>query len=86
MSIPQPDCAVCECGPDEVPERFLEADRNKTEQLSKVKESDLTAGENFNPWSLPEGDAEREVWAIQDEQSPDLAYVDLLVNPEGYTG
>lgn len=41
---------------------------------------------NFEPWSLPEGKEEKEIWGVQSEGSAELTYIDLLRNPEGYTG
>jgi len=55
--------------------------------LSKVRLSDgPPGGQGFDGWSLPTGEEERRQWAVADAQSDSLAYVDLLSNPEGFTG
>ena len=43
-------------------------------------------GSDFKSWNVAEGPHEANVWTLQDEDSPTIAYVDLLVNQEGYTG
>ncbi len=55
-------------------------------KASAILPSDKAAGKDFAPWSVTSGQEERNVWALQDNDSPTIAYVDLLVNPEGYTG
>lgn len=37
-------------------------------------------------WDLPRGEQERAQWTEADPESSSLAYVDLLKNPEGFTG
>ncbi|KAA0175215.1 hypothetical protein FNF27_03223 [Cafeteria roenbergensis] len=37
-------------------------------------------------WELPRGEQERAQWTEADPESSSLAYVDLLKNPEGFTG
>ena len=51
-----------------------------------IRPSKHTPGSAFETWEVAGGDAERNVWTVQDEDSPTIAYVDLLENPEGFTG
>lgn len=54
-------------------------------EATKTTEQARQAG-SFRGWSLPVGEAADRAWAIADNDSPTLEYVDLVRNPEGYTG
>jgi hypothetical protein len=56
-------------------------------ELSRV-ELEGRIGEGGSPvgWDLPTGVVEKTQWTVADAASPSLAYVDLLKNPEGFTG
>jgi ERO1-like protein alpha len=58
----------------------------QTAALSRLAPSRAAVELDFAPWAVPAGEAERHVWLVQDEASPTLQYVDLLANPEGWTG
>ena len=55
-------------------------------RASAILPSEQAAGKDFATWSVTTGKEERNVWTLQDDDSPTIAYMDLLVNPEGYTG
>jgi ERO1-like protein alpha len=51
--------------------------------LSKVERKNAVAGESFNEWEeVPNAN----VWATQGEDEETMAYINLLENPERYTG
>ncbi|KAI9906893.1 hypothetical protein PsorP6_004245 [Peronosclerospora sorghi] len=95
------DCAVCECPSHEIPAPWSQLDRKeiqsrKAEQigkpcdeqtgesmLSKVERKNAMAGESFNAW---EEVSSVDVWAAQGEEEETMTYINLLENPEGYTG
>jgi hypothetical protein len=76
---PSSDCS----GSSATPSRSLNPYEAKA---SAIQSSDKAPGKDFAKWSVASGQNERNVWALQDDDSPTIAYVDLLVNPEGYTG
>ncbi|KAM9860973.1 ERO1-like protein alpha [Aulostomus maculatus] len=94
------DCAVKPCSPNEVPEGLRSSFHDKysaeaNEQLDKceraehlgavdVSLSDETR-EFLQAWSKHDDEAER-FCVLDDEESPDSQYVDLLLNPERFTG
>jgi hypothetical protein len=43
-------------------------------------------GDGFLGWKLATGEAAQSVWTVEDPDSADLKYVNLLKNPEAYTG
>ncbi|KAE9020606.1 hypothetical protein PR003_g12572 [Phytophthora rubi] len=51
--------------------------------LSKVERKNAVAGESFNEW---EEVSNANVWATQGEAEETMAYINLLENPERYTG
>ncbi|RLN54346.1 hypothetical protein BBJ29_002077 [Phytophthora kernoviae] len=51
--------------------------------LSKVERKNAVAGESFNEW---EEVSNANVWATQGESEEAMAYINLLENPERYTG
>ncbi|KAG7389769.1 Endoplasmic Reticulum Oxidoreductin 1 (ERO1) [Phytophthora pseudosyringae] len=51
--------------------------------LSKVERKNAVAGESFNAW---EEKSNANVWAAQGEAEEAMAYINLLENPERYTG
>ncbi|MED6257734.1 ERO1-like protein alpha [Ataeniobius toweri] len=95
------DCAVKPCSPNEVPEGIRSSPHEKysaeanEEQLDECeKEKHLGAvdvslseetREALLDWSKHDDEAER-FCVVDDEESPDSRYVDLLLNPERYTG
>ncbi|XP_034049067.1 ERO1-like protein alpha [Thalassophryne amazonica] len=94
------DCAVEPCSANEVPEGIRSSSNNKysaeanepldecekAEQLGAVDVSlsDETK-EALLQWNEHDDEAER-FCVFEDEDSPDSQYVDLLINPERYTG
>ncbi|XP_074480432.1 ERO1-like protein alpha [Sebastes fasciatus] len=94
------DCAVKPCSPNEVPEGIRSSSHNKysaeaierpveceqTEHLGAVDVSlsDETR-EALLRWRKHDDEAER-FCVVDDEDSPDSQYVDLLLNPERFTG
>lgn len=94
------DCAVKPCEPNEVPEGIRSPSYNKysaesNEQLAECEQagrlgavdvslSDETRKALLN-WSKHDDEAER-FCVLEDEESPDSQYVDLLLNPERFTG
>lgn len=94
------DCAVQPCSPNEVPEGIRSSSYNKysaeaKEELDSCeKEKHLGAvdvslsnetREVLLNWRKHDDEAER-FCLVDDEESPDSQYVDLLLNPERYTG
>ncbi|KAF4043957.1 Endoplasmic Reticulum Oxidoreductin 1 (ERO1) [Phytophthora infestans] len=94
------DCAVCECPSHEIPapwsvmdqqERLSErqeAGKPCDEQtgestLSKVDRKNAAAGETFKEW---EEVSSANVWATQGDAEEMMTYINLLENPERYTG
>ncbi|XP_026233633.1 ERO1-like protein alpha [Anabas testudineus] len=93
-------CAVKPCSPNEVPEGIRSPSHNKysadaNKQLEECeKEQHLGAvdvslsdetREALLDWSKYDDEAER-FCVVDDEASPDSQYVDLLLNPERFTG
>ncbi|CAN9506675.1 unnamed protein product [Ophioblennius macclurei] len=94
------DCAVQPCPLNEVPEGIRSPSHNKYSaeaneaQDTCEKEKHLGAvdvslsnetREALLSWSKHDDEAER-FCVVDDEESPDSQYVDLLLNPERYTG
>ncbi|XP_071345633.1 ERO1-like protein alpha [Trachinotus anak] len=93
------DCAVQPCSPNEVPEGIRSPSHNKysaeaNEQLECEKTQHLGAvdvslsdetREALLDWSKHDDEAER-FCVVDDEESPDSQHVDLLLNPERFTG
>uniref|UniRef100_A0A671VUQ1 ERO1-like protein alpha n=1 Tax=Sparus aurata TaxID=8175 RepID=A0A671VUQ1_SPAAU len=80
------DCAVKPCSPNEVPEGIRSSTHNKAcaIMLTVVLSSKETREALLN-WSKHDDESER-FCVVDDEQSPDSQYVDLLLNPERFTG
>ncbi|XP_022603753.1 ERO1-like protein alpha isoform X1 [Seriola dumerili] len=94
------DCVVQPCSPNEVPEGIRSSSHNKysaeaNEQLNECEKtqhlgavdvslSDETR-EALLEWNKHDDEAER-FCVVDDEESPDSQYVDLLLNPERFTG
>ncbi|XP_056134955.1 ERO1-like protein alpha [Lampris incognitus] len=94
------DCAVKPCSPDEVPEGIRSGRHNKysaeaNEQLDDCEKAKHLGAVNVSlsketrealqDWNKHDDEAER-FCVTDDEASPDSQYVDLLLNPERYTG
>ncbi|XP_005751482.1 ERO1-like protein alpha [Pundamilia nyererei] len=94
------DCAVQPCSPNEVPEGLRSAPHNKysaevneqQDECEKAKhlgavDVSLSAEtrEALLDWNKYDDEAER-FCVVDDEESPDSQYVDLLLNPERFTG
>ncbi|CAI9566838.1 unnamed protein product [Staurois parvus] len=95
------DCAVQPCPTDAVPPgikspgyKYTEAaNRNgeleceKEKRLGAVDESlSEAAQEAFSQWNHHDDNSDDNFCEHDDEESPDAEYVDLLINPERYTG
>ncbi|KAM4596727.1 ERO1-like protein alpha [Fundulus diaphanus] len=95
------DCAVKPCSPNEVPvgirssphhkysaaaneEQLVECEKEKHLGAVDVSLSQETR-EALLDWSKHDDEGER-FCVVDDEESPDSQYVDLLLNPERYTG
>lgn len=94
------DCAVKPCEPNEVPEGLRSHTHNKysaesNEQLDECEQAgrlgavDVSLSnetrEALLNWSKHDDEAER-FCVLEDEKSPESQYVDLLLNPERFTG
>ncbi|MBN3326242.1 ERO1A protein, partial [Atractosteus spatula] len=93
------DCAVKPCKPNEVPDGLKSASYKYTEDASRELEEcekleqlgavDSSLSEETRQvlleWSRHDDEADRFCEA-DDEESPDSQYVDLLLNPERFTG
>uniref|UniRef100_UPI003AACFD7B ERO1-like protein alpha isoform X3 n=1 Tax=Centroberyx gerrardi TaxID=166262 RepID=UPI003AACFD7B len=93
-------CAVKPCSPSDVPEGIRSSSHNKysaeaNEQLSECEKAERLGAvdvslseetrEALQDWNKHDDEAER-FCVADDEESPDSQYVDLLLNPERYTG
>ncbi|XP_024118843.1 ERO1-like protein alpha isoform X1 [Oryzias melastigma] len=94
------DCAVKPCLPSEVPEGIRSSSHNKyskesnqqldgCEQAEHLGAVDVSLSEKtreaLQDWSRHDDEAER-FCVVDDEESPDSQHVDLLLNPERFTG
>ncbi|XP_045889065.1 ERO1-like protein alpha [Micropterus dolomieu] len=94
------DCAVKPCSPNEVPEGIRSPSHNKYSAEANKQLGDCEQAEHLGAvdvslsdetreallnWSKHDDEAER-FCVVDDEQSPDSQYVDLLLNPERFTG
>nr|XP_046251547.1 ERO1-like protein alpha [Scatophagus argus]XP_046251562.1 ERO1-like protein alpha [Scatophagus argus] len=94
------DCAVKPCSPHEVPEGIRSPPHDKysaeanqqlddCEQMKHLGAVDVSLSnetkEALLSWSKHDDEAER-FCVVDDEESPDSQYVDLLLNPERFTG
>uniref|UniRef100_A0A3B3DVN9 ERO1-like protein alpha n=1 Tax=Oryzias melastigma TaxID=30732 RepID=A0A3B3DVN9_ORYME len=91
------DCAVKPCLPSEVPEGIRSSSHNKVskkqldgcEQAEHLGAVDVSLSEKtreaLQDWSRHDDEAER-FCVVDDEESPDSQHVDLLLNPERFTG
>ncbi|XP_008295107.1 ERO1-like protein alpha isoform X2 [Stegastes partitus] len=94
------DCAVKPCSDNEVPEGIRSSSHNKysaeaneqpdeCEQAKHLGAVDVSLSnetrEALLKWSKHDDEAER-FCVVDDEESPDSQYVDLLLNPERFTG
>ncbi|XP_008335408.1 ERO1-like protein alpha [Cynoglossus semilaevis] len=94
------DCAVKPCSPSDVPEGIRSSHQNKysaeaNEDLEQCEKAhhlgavDVSLSKETKEallgWNKYDDDAER-FCVADDEESPDAQYVDLLLNPERYTG
>ncbi|KAF1795559.1 protein of unknown function DUF4243 [Phytophthora cactorum] len=91
------DCAVCECPSHEIPAPWSQLDQQERQEqagkpceeqtgestLSKVDRKNAVAGESFKEW---EEVSSANVWATQGEAEETMTYINLLENPERYTG
>ncbi|KAL0969856.1 hypothetical protein UPYG_G00233280 [Umbra pygmaea] len=95
----QKNCAVIPCTPNEVPDgiktnghhnKYLEeANKEECERTEKLGAVDRSLSEetkvSLREWNKHDDEAER-FCVIDNEESPDSQYVDLLLNPERFTG
>uniref|UniRef100_A0A3P9KDJ6 ERO1-like protein alpha n=1 Tax=Oryzias latipes TaxID=8090 RepID=A0A3P9KDJ6_ORYLA len=94
------DCAVKPCSPSDVPEGIRSSPHNKylkepNQQLDERERAehlgavDVSLSEKtreaLQDWSRHDDEAER-FCVVDDEESPDWQHVDLLLNPERFTG
>lgn len=94
------DCAVMPCAPNEVPEGIRTEAHNKysaeaSSDLDKCEKSEELGAvdvslsdetrEALKNWTRHDDEAQR-FCVLDDEWSPDSQYVDLLLNPERFTG
>ncbi|KAM3876838.1 ERO1-like protein alpha [Diretmus argenteus] len=94
------DCAVKPCSPNEVPEGIRSSNHNKYSAEANKQLTDCEKAEHLGAvdvslseetrealldWNKHDDEAER-FCVADDEESPDSQYVDLLLNPERYTG
>nr|XP_020495816.1 ERO1-like protein alpha [Labrus bergylta] len=94
------DCAVKPCKPNDVPEGIRSSSlhkypaesneqRGECEQAGRLGAVDVSLSEETREallnWSKHDDEAER-FCVLEDEGSPDSQYVDLLLNPERFTG
>ncbi|KAM8763063.1 ERO1-like protein alpha [Acanthopagrus schlegelii] len=93
------DCAVKPCSPNEVPEGIRSPSHNKysseaneqveCEQAKHLGAVDVSLSKETREallnWSRHDDESER-FCVVDDERSPDSQYVDLLLNPERFTG
>lgn len=94
------DCAVKPCSPNEVPEGIRSSSHNKysaeaierpveCEQTEHLGDVDVSLSDETREallrWRKHDDEAER-FCVVYDEDSPDSQYVDLLLNPERFTG
>uniref|UniRef100_H3DN84 ERO1-like protein alpha n=1 Tax=Tetraodon nigroviridis TaxID=99883 RepID=H3DN84_TETNG len=95
------DCAVKPCSPNEVPEGVRASHHNKYSAASNepqqpdCEQEDQLGAVNVSlsnetreallNWNRHDDEAER-FCVVDDEESPDSQYVDLLLNPERFTG
>eukprot|EP00475_Leptophrys_vorax_P002671 TRINITY_DN11501_c0_g1_i2.p1 TRINITY_DN11501_c0_g1~~TRINITY_DN11501_c0_g1_i2.p1 ORF type:complete len:440 (-),score=118.92 TRINITY_DN11501_c0_g1_i2:44-1363(-) len=88
----RPTCAVHECNPDEIPRVWYEEMSTSEEECAddRTKGSiaepniggpvDRTLDVRFQEFTVSD-----DTWIVQDDD-PEMAYIDLQMNPEGYTG
>uniref|UniRef100_A0A8C7RVM0 ERO1-like protein alpha n=1 Tax=Oncorhynchus mykiss TaxID=8022 RepID=A0A8C7RVM0_ONCMY len=95
----QNNCAVIPCPPNEVPEGIktnghhnkysAEANNQECEKAETLGAVDSSLSKETRQalleWNKHDDEAER-FCVIDDEESPDSQYVDLLLNPERFTG
>ncbi|KAK2853663.1 hypothetical protein Q5P01_006324 [Channa striata] len=94
------DCAVKPCSPNEVPEGIVSSSHNKYSEEANEKLSECEKAQHLGAvdvslsyetrealqnWNKYDEEAER-FCVVDDEGSPDSQYVDLLLNPERFTG
>eukprot|EP00066_Takifugu_rubripes_P005629 XP_003969808.2 PREDICTED: LOW QUALITY PROTEIN: ERO1-like protein alpha [Takifugu rubripes] len=94
------DCAVKPCSPNEVPEGVRASSHNKYSAAANEHQTDCEqenrlgavnvslsneTREALLSWNRHDDEAER-FCVVDDEESPDSQYVDLLLNPERFTG
>uniref|UniRef100_A0A8C2YY62 ERO1-like protein alpha n=1 Tax=Cyclopterus lumpus TaxID=8103 RepID=A0A8C2YY62_CYCLU len=90
------DCAVKLCSPNQVPEGIrsssqdqFSAEVNECERTEDLGAVDVSLSDETREvlldWS-EHGDGEKRFCVVDDDESPDSQYVDLLLNPERFTG
>ncbi|XP_075934712.1 ERO1-like protein alpha isoform X1 [Anarhichas minor] len=90
------DCAVKPCSPNQVPEGIRSSSQDQgsaevkdCEQPESLGAVDVSLSEETREallnWSKHDDEAER-FCVVDDEESPDSQHVDLLLNPERFTG
>ena len=92
-----PHCSVCECDPDELPKPWV-ADASLAitdcgdDRLSQIQFGDWRVGTNFTAWKLQQdsdvaGRDDDKEWTVSDlAAGGEPKYINLLENPERYTG
>lgn len=93
------ECAVCECDETEIPKPWYKHDIRKRKQkqlydqpacdeqkgtgdLSKIERSNAAVGETFHEWHEK---SDETLWIDQNDDQ-DMVYINLLENPERFTG
>ncbi|KAK9543306.1 hypothetical protein VZT92_001096 [Zoarces viviparus] len=90
------DCAVKLCSPNQVPEGIRSSSQDQcsaevkdSEQPESLGAVDVSLSEETREallnWSKHDDEAER-FCVVDDEEAPDSQHVDLLLNPERFTG
>ncbi|XP_047437451.1 ERO1-like protein alpha [Mugil cephalus] len=94
------DCAVKPCSLNEVPEGIRSSSQNKYSEEANRQSDECEQAEHLGAvdvslsvetqealleWNKHDDETER-FCVVDDEQSPDSQYVDLLLNPERFTG
>jgi ERO1-like protein alpha len=96
------DCAVCECPSDEIPPMWSHMDQQEREQkqkqkkqmspcddpsgeseLSRVDRKNAAAGTTFRGWTEAKS---ANVWTSPTDSDDNMVYINLLENPERFTG
>ncbi|KAL3154147.1 hypothetical protein ABBQ32_013672 [Trebouxia sp. C0010 RCD-2024] len=83
------DCSVCECEDDEVPQVWKTEEHKCTESALDVESAvRRTVGANMQAQllNIPSWRGFNNPWMAEDDQDVDFSYINLVDNPERYTG